>query len=244
MQRAAAVLMAPFLAALLGAAEPVTLDTDPHLMARWKFDEVEGTKALDSSPHGRHAELKGGLSFAKNSVAGRAGKALSVGGGGTIEAAGYKGVAGAAARTVAAWIKTTRPEGEIVAWGRNDFGAMWTFQFIRGRVGVTPKGGYFYMNSATHDGEWHHVAIVLAAAETPNLHDHAALYKDGAPAEIHDIGLLDMFPIATGSEIDVRIGARFEGALDDVRIYDRALAAEEIKALFELRSDTPLSPGK
>ena len=102
----------------------------------------------------------------------------------------------------------------------------------------------FYMNPETHDGEWHHVAIVLAAAEAPNLHDHAALYKDGALAEIHAIGLLDMFPIATGSEIDVRIGARFEGALDDVRIYDRVLAAEEIKALFELRGDAPIAPEK
>lgn len=244
MPRAASVLMMPFLAALLGAAEPVTLDADPHLMAWWKLDETEGTTARDSSPHGRHAELKGGLSFAKNSVAGRAGKAVSVGGGGVIEAAGYKGVTGATARTVTAWIKTERPQGEIIAWGRNEFGAMWTFGFIRGRVGVTPKGGYFYMNPETHDGKWHHVAIVLAAAEAPNLHDHAALYKDGAPAEIHDIGLLDMYPIATGSGIDVRIGARFEGALDDVRIYDRALAAEEIKALFDLRGDTPIAPEK
>ncbi|HNS00198.1 MAG TPA: hypothetical protein PKX48_15145 [Planctomycetota bacterium] len=242
MPRSAAVLLAWVSGVLLGA--PATLDTDPHLMAWWKFDEVEGTRALDSSSHGRHAELKGGLSFAKDSIAGRAGKALAVGGGGVIEAVGYKGVAGAAARTVAAWIKTKRPEGEIIAWGRNDFGAMWTFGFIRGRVGVTPKGGYFYMNPETHDGEWHHVAIVLAAAEAPNLHDHAALYKDGALAEIHAIGLLDMFPIATGSEIDVRIGARFEGALDDVRIYDRVLAAEEIKALFELRGDAPIAPEK
>ena len=87
MPRSAAVLLAWVSGVLLGA--PATLDTDPHLMAWWKFDEVEGTRALDSSSHGRHAELKGGLSFAKDSIAGRAGKALAVGGGGVIEAVGY-----------------------------------------------------------------------------------------------------------------------------------------------------------
>ena len=38
-------------------------------------------------------------------------------------------------------------------------------------------------------------------AELPNLHDDVTLYLDGAPAEIHDIGLLDLWPIQTGTGI-------------------------------------------
>ncbi|MHC4790682.1 MAG: hypothetical protein ACYS8Y_04465, partial [Planctomycetota bacterium] len=66
------------------------------------------------------------------------------------------------------------------------------------------------------------------------------LYEDGEPAEIHDIGLLDLWPINTGSELDVRIGRGLKGLIDDVRIYDRPLSEDEVKALFKLQSNRPL----
>jgi hypothetical protein len=111
-------------------------------------------------------------------------------------------------------------------------------------VGVTPNGGYLYMNRETHDDEWHHVAAVVREAELPNLHDDVALYLDGAPAAIHDIGLLDLWPIETGDELDVRIGTGFQGLIDDVRIYERALSEDEVTALFRLRSNRPLRQSK
>ncbi len=240
MRRVVLCAASVLLAASLSAGEAATLDTDPHLMAWWKFDETEGTKAADASAHARHGVLEGGLTFAKGSVEGRVGKALQFGAGGVVRIPGYKGVTGTQARTVAAWIKTTRPQGELCSWGAEEFGAKWVFGHIRGRVGVSPHGGYYYMNPETHDGKWHHVVIVLAAAETPNLHDHAKVYKDGAPAQVHDIGLLDLWPIKTGDQLEVRIGNRFEGAIDDLRVYDRPLADDEVKALFELKSDKPL----
>ena len=238
----ALILSAVLLAGLAGSAamrtsaaakdEPANLDSDPHLAARWTLDDTSGTTAADASKHGRKGTLKGGLSFDKHSVAGRVGKALAFDGkAGVVEAAGYNGVSGTRPRTVAAWIKTKSSRGEILAWGQADFGKMWTFGFIRGRVGVTPSGGYLYMNDPVHDDAWHHVAVVVEKAERPNLHDHVKLYRDGEPAAIHDIGLLDLWPIDTGNAMDVRIGARFNGLIDDVRIYDRALTSSEIKAL-------------
>jgi hypothetical protein len=213
-------------------APPGGLDAEPHLAAWWKFDDASGTTAADSSKHDRAGTLQGGLSFDKNSVPGRIGKALSLDGKGFVEVTGYKGVTGTAPRTVAAWVKTKAANGRIVAWGLADFGRMWTFGFIRGRIGVTPKGGYFYMNPSTNDDAWHHVAAVVVEAKLPNLHDHVRLYLDGELAPIHDIGLLDLWPIDTGSDLNVRIGEGFGGLIDDVRIYDRALSDEEVKALF------------
>jgi len=209
------------------------LDTDPHLVAWWPFDEPSGTTAADASKHGHNGTLKGGLTFEKASAPGRIGRALNFDGKtALVEVVGYKGVPGTHARTVAAWIKTKSSRGEIVSWGSEDFGKMWTFGFIRGRVGVSPSGGYLYMNDPVHDGAWHHVAVVMVEAERPNLYNHVKLYKDGEPAAIHDIGLLDLWPIVTGGRLDVRIGRRFTGLIDDLRIYDRALSADEIKALF------------
>jgi len=221
--------------------KPITLDTDPNLAGWWKFDEVSGKTAADSSKHRRKGTLKGGLSFEKNSVSGRVGKALKFDGGdGYIEIIKYKGVTGTRPRTVAAWLKTTTSRGEIISWGSDDYGKMWIYGFIRGRVGVTPNGGYLYMNDAVHDDKWHHVAVVVEEVELPNLYDDVKLYKDGEPAEIHDIGLLDLWPINTGNDLDVRIGRRFKGLIDDVRIYDRALSEDEINALFKLQSNRPL----
>jgi len=221
--------------------KPITLDTDPNLAGWWKFDEASGKTAADSSKHRRKGTLKGGLSFEKNSASGRVGKALKFDGDeGYIEITKYKGVTGTRPRTVAAWCRTTTSRGEIISWGLDDYGQMWIFGFVRGRIGIRPNGGYLYINEETDDDEWHHVAAVVAEAELPNLHDDVKLYKDGEPAEIHDIGLLDLWPIDTGSDLDVRIGRRFKGLIDDVRIYDRPLSEDEINALYKLKSNQPL----
>ena len=212
--------------------QPIDLDKDPALMGWWKFEEAAGTKAADSSQYGRKGELKEGLTFEKNSVAGKMGKALRFDGKkDVVQITGYKGVTGTKARTLAAWIKTKRGRGEIMSWGADEAGTMWIFCFIRSRPGVTPSGGYFYMKPHVDDDKWYHLAVVVAEADLPNLHDHVTLYLNGEKAEIDDIGLLDLWPIETGEEIDVRIGRGFQGAIDEVRIYERALSAEEISKL-------------
>ncbi len=224
--------------------KPKTLDTDLNLAGWWKFDEASGKTTPDSSGHGRNGTLKEDLSFGKDSAKGRTGKALKFDDNGYVEITKYKGVTGTRARTVAAWIKTENDGGEIISWGEDDFGKMFTFCFIRGRIGIRPNGGYYYMNEPTDDDKWHHVAVVVKEAELPNLHDDVVLYRDGTIAEIHDIGLLDLWPIDTGGDLDVRIGRGFEGLIDDVRIYDRVLSDEEVMALFKLQSDRPLPKSK
>jgi hypothetical protein len=221
------------------------LDADEHLVGWWKFDETSGKSAADSSKKGHPGVLEGGLSFETHSVPGRIGTAISLDGkDGCVRITGFKGVTGTQPRTVAAWIKTTKPSGEIVSWGLSDFGKMWTMSFIRSRVGVTPKGGYYYMKAGVHDNEWHHVAAVLKEGAPPNLHDNVRLYRDGVLAEIDDIGLLDLWPIETGDKEDVRIGWRFNGLIDDLRIYDRALSDDEIKALSNPESKVPSTSPK
>ncbi|MHC4455001.1 MAG: LamG-like jellyroll fold domain-containing protein, partial [Planctomycetota bacterium] len=142
-----------------------------------------------------------------------------------IQITNYKGVTGTKARTISAWAKTTGREGEFVSWGFDDFGQMFIFGIIRrSGVGITPNGGYLYSGWKVNDDNWHHVAVVVDDVELPNLHDDVRLYQDGKLAEIHDIGLLDLWSINTGNDLDVRIGRRFKGLIDDVRIYDRPLS--------------------
>lgn len=224
-----------------GKDKTVTLDTDPNLAGWWKFDENSGKAATDSSRHDRKGTLKSDSSFDKSSAQGRIGRALKLDKDDYIEIVNYKGLTGTRPRTVSAWIKTTNAGGEIISWGRDDPGAMFTFCFIRSRAGVTPNGGYLYMAQPVDDNKWHHVAVVVQPAELPNLQNDVTLYLDGTPAEIDDIGLLDLLPIETGNDLNVRIGRQFQGLIDDVRIYDRALSEDQIEALFKLQTSSPLS---
>jgi len=231
--------------AVAGPDKPATLDSDPNLAGWWKFDEAAGKTAADATTHKRDGTLTGEFSFDRSSAPGKRGEAIQLDGKESwIEVKDYKGVTGTRPRTVAAWLKTTSAKGEIVSWGVEDFGQRFVFGFIRGRIGITPGGGYLYINPEIGDDKWHHVAVVVRKAELPNLARDVTLYLDGQPAEIHDIGLLDLWPIQTGDKLDVRIGRGLAGSLDDLRIYDRPLSDEEIKAFFELKTNQPLSKDK
>jgi hypothetical protein len=211
------------------------LDSDPKLAGWWRFEEVAGGMAADSSGKGRAGALEGGATFESCSVPGRVGKAIRfTGGEDCIRIKGYKGITGQGPRTIAAWIKTAAREGSIVVWGADGPGKLWQLGYIRGGIGVSPKGGYFYMKSVTADDAWHQVAVVVRDASPPNLHDDVKLFINGELAEIDDIGLLDLWPIDTGDKLDVTIGQRFKGAIDELRLYERALSEEEIMALFKL----------
>lgn len=237
--------------ALTAAAQdkPKTLDTDPHLVGWWKFDDTEGRTAVDSSKFKRKGTLKGELSFDKNSVEGKIGKALKFGGKeDLVEIKDYKGITGTKPRSVAAWIKTDKRDGEIIAWGEGDFGKMFYCKHIRRRIGVTPDGGYLYMKEYVNDNKWHHIGVVVLETPEdsagPNLHDHVKLYLDGEPAIIDDIGLLDLWPLITGNKIDVRIGRGYIGLIDELRLYDRPLSGDEVKAIFQQKTDQPLKKAK
>ena len=199
------------------------------LVAWWTFDEAEGNLIPDMSSNKRTGAIQGEVRL----VPGRIGNAAAFDGKSHIRVEGFKGIGGSAARTVAAWVKTSTPTGQIVQWGSDEPGRMWTVGFIRRRLGVSPRGGYLYMNQPTDDGQWHHIAVVLEEGSPANLHDHASLYLDGKPAVIHDIGLLDLWPIDTGDGMDVTIGRGWNGLIDDLRIYARALSPEEIAALYQ-----------
>ena len=145
---------------------------------------------------------------------------------------GYKGILGNNARTCTAWIRTANPSGGILGWGDATInGARW-------RIGIS--GGKFYLNvrmasvfseTLVNTGEWVHVAMVYPSGG--KLGD-IKVYING----IRKTDLTNTNPsllIQTVGSTDVQIGSdslgAFIGQIDDVRVYDRALTAEEIAAL-------------
>lgn len=85
-----------------------------------------------------------------------------------------------------------------------------------------------------NDGEWHHIAVVLKDDGSPSTSD-ILLYVDG---QRESIKAYSDQAINTGSFQDVRIGLYygdlryFNGMIDDVQIYDQALAQDEVAGLY------------
>jgi hypothetical protein len=148
---------------------------------------------------------------------------------------GFTGIAGTGARTCMAWIKTTATIAPIVYWGDMFMtGGNWEMRInSQGQLRVQAAGGGG-VNSVTkvNTGQWVHVAAVLP--EGGNNADDVLLYVNGV---LETGGVVSAGAINTVVKGPLRIGTDdmahyFTGLIDDVRVYDRALTAEEIAAVM------------
>ena len=148
-----------------------------------------------------------------------------------VEMVGYKGVTGSASRSCSAWIKTSDSVGTIVSWGNNAVSeTKWRVQLTDGTVSLGVQGGYILSTTVITDGNWHHAAVVFDNTISTNVED-VRLYIDGQRENVRGYASCE---INTSADVDVRIGEYplnpqyFDGQIDDVRIYDRALSDSDI----------------
>jgi hypothetical protein len=210
---------------------------DPNLVGWWTLDEGQGTRAVDWSGHGHHAEFVGPARWAQ----GYDGTALGPGASGQyLEAFGYPGVLGKKNRTTTAWIKTTAV-GDIMGWGLGTDTQKWVFRVQDnngnpGSIRVECQGGRICGWTDLRDGEWHHVAAILKSAGAPTVLN-IGLYVDGLQEAISDSLAVDVNTVS-GTR-NVRIGDAhqnrpFTGLIDDARIYDKALTQEELELVMRI----------
>lgn len=169
-------------------------------------------------------------------VAGRWNRAVDFNGMSSyVAVAGFNGILGASNRTCAAWVKTTGSgQLPVIAWGPNAAGSKWTFLLQNGHARIEVTSGYLEGTRLVNDGQWHHVAVTFANDGTPDILE-AKLYVDGTVETSFGSSLSrTVNTTATG---DVKIGSDvqsryFSGAIDEPRVYDRALNTAEITALY------------
>jgi hypothetical protein len=208
------------------------------LVAGWKLNESEGTIAEDSTN-----TYDGVLYNMSDSswVTGRAGNALTFDGvNDYISVSGYKGILGKNSRTCTVWIKTGGSPANMVImdWGTAAAGQKWLFGiFTTGQLTIYTWAPYIQTNITVTDNQWHHVAAVLADDGTPDVSE-IKLYVDGL---LQATTVSSAQAINTLAAADVLIGAfdsagtkggYFNGLMDDVRIYNRALSSTEIVAVI------------
>jgi hypothetical protein len=212
------------------------------LVAWWKLDETQGQKAEDATGHQFTGNVVGKAKWAPDQ--GRIGGALDFDGSTTFINCGKPpefdfrdGM------TVAAWIKVrefNRRFQPIVAKGdtawrlqRQEDSGMVEFIFDtvppaengdRDLVGVTCK-------RKVDDGQWHHLVGVSDGRRV-------AIYMDGeleASANAKPIAQNGQ-PVMIGCNSEA-YARRFNGWIDDVRLYGYGLSEAEIKALYRSGSE-------
>jgi len=206
------------------------------LVAHYPFNETSGTSAADVSGNGRTATLSGGSSW----VAGRAGNAANLNGSNAYASLPSGIVSGLNDFTIAAWVKLNGSGG----WQRIfDFGTGTTTNMfltpqsgtggvLRFAITTGGSGTEQRINAPTalSTGSWKHVAVTLSGTT-------GTLYVDGTAVATN--ASMTLKPSSLGNTTLNYIGRSqyadpyLNGAVDDFRIYDRALSAAEISALAQ-----------
>lgn len=226
----------------LGATIDIGADECSLPFAHWKLDETGGSTAYDSSGH----SFDGSVGGDPNWVAGVLDGAMDFDGSGDYISIADDSIFDTGDQiTVSHWFNTSTLQsgkGMVIHDGSNykyltylttDSKVIQFYirQDVSGTPTVTQAGIYLAEDWA--DGQWHHVAGVFDQSLSA---DRLKLYVDGALKRSKDA--YDE-PIMDGDE-GIFIGrwrqdyGEFQGKIDDVRIYDRALAVGEIAGLYAM----------
>jgi hypothetical protein len=206
---------------------------EPGLVAHWTFDEKAGTTVGDASGNGHDGKIAGGAAWGE----GKSGGGLACNGkAGQVDVPGTADLQLPGDLTIAFWMKKNaegtdwvrlvgKGAGELRNYGvweaeKDDKRVMFQ-QYNAKKENVIS----LYSKSNIEKGQWYHVAVTVSGG-TARIYINGKLdaseARKGAPAVTAD-------PVTIGH--GDKMHGPFNGALDDVRIYNRALAADEIAAL-------------
>jgi len=219
---------------------PANADIKEGLVAHWKFDEGSGDTASDSTGNGNDGTLIDGPQWTTGYIGDAALHFDGTDDYVAIQNFHYDNDSGLEGVTVALWIRTTNEANQIIAtFDRNEY---WRLEINGSGAGPGQVGWDVWAGTAqvdygsvtrVDDGEWHHVAGVFDAGTL-------TIYIDGNPEptasgdSTFGRGRAVRYGfLGVGSEATSFNGAHtpadyFDGDMDEVRIYNRALTAEEI----------------
>lgn len=207
-----------------------------------RFDEASwaGAGAVkDSSGQGNHGTAMGS---AAPTSAGKIGGALALDGNGYVQVPSSASLQATTGLTYAAWVQPTALNGgangfspgvlsKRLAFGSNV--AFTLFFWDQNHAYADLQNVRIPTNAVFSNGTWYHLAVVYDA-EDPDPNMRARVYVDGALDVTHTADAV----LAANSE-DLRVGDlpnggnMFQGKIDEVVIWTRALSAGEVKSLYE-----------
>jgi hypothetical protein len=219
--------MALLLAVITGTG--LEAQTIPGAVGYWPLDDGAGTVAADASGLGNTGTISNG-SWISGKVAG----ALSFAGTGRVNCGNASMLSPTTGITMACWIKTAqaataftsilRHDGHFTALQLDTDGTAHVMVWANGTLLLIP----FQWTGVWNDNAWHHFAATYDQAAGLNV------YKDGVSVMTSTLALGPL-PSSTTAPLVFASSENnnefFTGALDEVRMYSRALTAAEVQSL-------------
>ncbi len=216
------------------ANAPQTNQLTDGLVGYWSFDgnAIDGNEAKDMSGTGNHGTIYGATK-----TIGKVGQALDFKGnssnGDSVKVNHSASLNITGPITISAWIK---PRSITGSWMRIVEKGSYATSYYFGTKDLSQDGLEFWYGgtqiAVTASGilklnQWQHVAVSYSSAGTD-------IYLNGANVK-HSTTTAT--PSGNNSQLYIGWGESnpcFDGAIDEVRIYNRALEPEEIKRLYNL----------
>jgi hypothetical protein len=209
-------------------------DFNSSLVAHYTFDD--GT-ATDSSGKGNNGSFVGSPTAATGIIGG----ALQFNGSGDGVNAPIP--VSSNGMTVSMWVKTTSTSLQTL-FTRGGAGSGYAFDYRFGNRlnfehnGSTDLAARTKSSSTLTPGTWYHVVFTWDGSTSAS---HVVFYNNGVSLP-HDIES-DGVALSDTAGFTPVIGSSFNGVIDDVRIYNRALSAQEVTDLYTAGGGSvPASP--
>jgi hypothetical protein len=221
------LLVAPIVATHAQASECAPR---PRSLVSWWRGEGDAADALGRNPGAE----RGPVAYETGMV----GQAFAFDRTGLIEAATAGMPTGNANRTVELWVQVDAQlsgESFFAGYGRYPvFGATYGLGRVGGGNAFFSQFGQAFIGPVIDTGRWYHVAVT-------NVGNRVRLYIDGTEVSVQaGTNTMSIETPATNTQffigrIEGQVGdsRKLNGLADEVSIYDQALSAEEIRAIFE-----------
>ncbi len=222
-----------------GAAYGFNPNEDPSLIGFWSLDEGAGTTAFDLSGKGHDGTLMNGPAWTTGYFGGALNlNASGAAGTGThyVDCGNHADFDLTSQVTVSAWVYPARAAGTT----HECYVTKGDTSYALKETNTDGNVEFFIHNSGT----WTSATLTGRTASNNNTWYHLTGTYDGANIKIYLNGVLSATTARTGpigtNTANINIGRDadsggrryYRGRIDDVRIYNRALTAEEIQALL------------
>lgn len=203
---------------------PATIPNRPYPRARWTFDNrCAGNVVPDESGHGNTLSMSGGLGCPTGLIEG-AGNFDGINDRGQV---GHGGLGATNALTLTAWVRpdnVTRQQTIVSKWYSPD---SYELGLANGRYTFTvafPGGTWgvpYQVSAAATAGAWAHIAGVFTGSYLYMYVNGQLIHAAYAPGTLQS----STRPVTVGNHPSWNA---FDGLIDDVQIYDRALERNDI----------------
>ena len=212
-----------------------TLASDDGLVGYWTLDEGSAGVAYDAQ--GSNDGTLTGMDTNSCWISGVSGAALEFDGDDDYIACGHSAALSPEGQlTISAWVNIADTNDNVdmvivskkTSWNSSS-GYGIDYNPSNDRLYMTGSGSdYAYSNNLSLEGGWHHITVVANGSV-------GKLYIDGVD-ETDDSSISPITsyttPLYIGRYYAVGDGVCFNGSIDDFRLYDYALSAQEVQALY------------